>query len=80
MKSRELLLITGRRCHLCDHARGVLAELGFAAREVDVDSDEAGELARSGVPLAFLPVLLEGNQVLGYGRISERALKRRLAA
>lgn len=80
MKSRELVLITGRSCHLCDHARGVLAELGFSAREVDVDSDEAGGLARSGVPLAFLPVLLDRDHVLGYGRLSERALRRRLAA
>jgi glutaredoxin len=80
MKSRELVLITGRSCHLCHHARDVLAGLGLAAREVDADSDEAGELARSGVPLAFLPVLLEGERVLSYGRLSERALRRRLAA
>ena len=80
MKSRELVLITGPNCHLCDHARDVLAELGLPALELDVSSDEAGALAQSGVPLAFLPVLLDGDRVLGYGRLSERALRRRLAA
>lgn len=80
MKSGELVLITGQSCHLCDHARAVLAELGLSARELDLDSDEAGEIARSGVSLAFLPVLLDGDRVLAYGRLSERALRKRLAA
>ena len=80
VETSDLVLVTSRRCHLCDHARAVLARLDLAAREVDVDSEEAGELARSGVPLAFLPVLLEGRRVLGYGRLSARALRRRLAA
>jgi glutaredoxin len=80
MKSRELVLITGTSCHLCDHARDVLAQLGLSARELDIASDEAEELARSGAPLAFLPVLLDGGRVLAYGRLSERALRKRLAA
>ncbi len=80
MEDRELVLITGRDCDLCERARVVLAALGLSARELDVESDEAGELARSGVPLAFLPVLWDGRRVLGYGRLSERRLRRELAA
>ena len=80
MKSRALVLVTAADCHLCDHAKDVLAALGLEARELDVESVEAGRLARAGVPLALLPVLWDGEQVLGYGRLSERALRRRLAA
>jgi glutaredoxin len=80
MEDRELVLITGRDCDLCDRAHGVLAELGLSVRELDVASEEAEGLARSGVPLAFLPVLCDGERVLAYGRLSERALRRRLAA
>ncbi len=78
--SEPRLLITAADCHLCAHARAVLSALGLEAREVDVGSVEAQELARHGVPLVLLPVLLEGEQVLGYGRLSERALRRKLAA
>ena len=80
MEDRELVLVTGRDCHLCEHARNVLAGLGLSARELDVESDEASELARSGVPLAFLPVLWDGSRVLAYGRLSERRLRRELVA
>lgn len=75
-----LLLITSRDCHLCARAREVLASLSLEAREIDVEGREAHELAASGVPLAMLPVLWDGERVLAYGRFSERALRRRVAA
>ena len=80
MERTPLVLITALDCHLCGHARGVLAALGLEAREIDAGSAEAGELARAGVPLAFLPVLWDGARVLGYGRLSEKRLRRELAA
>ena len=80
MERPSLLLITAADCRLCAHAREVLARLGREAREVDIDSGEARELAATGVPLAFLPVLWDGSRVLGYGRLSERRLRRDLAA
>ncbi len=85
MAARHLVLVTAPDCHLCAHARDVLERLGggetrLSIREVDVGSDEAKALARSGVPLAFLPVLWDGTRVLGYGRLSERRLRRELAA
>ena len=75
-----LVLITGRDCHLCERARDVLDSLSLEAREIDVESSEAHELAASGVPLAMLPVLWDGERVLAYGRFSERALRRKVAA
>ena len=78
--TQPLLLITAPDCHLCAHARDVLYALGVDAREVDVAGAEAQELKARGVPLVFLPVLWDGERVLGYGRLSERALRRKLAA
>jgi hypothetical protein len=75
----ELLLITGSDCHLCERARDVLSALGHDAREIDVTSPEALSLADSGVPLMFLPVLLDGEHVLAYGRFSERALRKQIS-
>lgn len=80
MDERQLVLITASDCHLCAHARVVLMELGLEAREIDVASEEAQGLAKRGLPLAFLPVLWDGEQVLAYGRLSGRALRRKFAA
>lgn len=74
----HLLLVTSSDCHLCDHGRRVLAKLGVSAREIDVDSPEATGLATAGLPLTFLPVLWDGSRVLGYGRLSEKRLRREL--
>jgi len=79
MGGERLVLVTSPDCHLCVHARSVLAALGLDAREVDVESDEARELAAGGVPLAFLPVLAESGRLLAYGRLSERRLRKDLA-
>lgn len=76
----DFVLVTSEGCHLCEHARSVLAALGVSAREIDVDSEEAQELAAFGVPLAFLPVLWDGERVVGYGRLSEKRLRRELGA
>ena len=80
MSEQRLVLVISPDCHLCAHARAVLLQLGLEADEVDVDSHEARALARRGVPLAVLPVLCDGERVLAYGRLSQRALRRKLAA
>ena len=74
----ELLLVTASDCHLCEHAHEVLAELGVTARVIDVSSPDADALAAQGVPLAFLPVLTDGNEVIAYGRFSARRLRQEL--
>ena len=73
-----LVYVTGADCHLCDHGREVLASLGLGAREVAVDSADAFALARRGIPLAFLPVLTDGERVFAYGRLSEKRLRKDL--
>ena len=75
-----LILVTTTECAFCDRAHEVLAALGVEAREIDVSAPEAAELARDGIPLAFLPVLTDGRRVVAYGRFSERRLRKELAA
>jgi hypothetical protein len=74
----ELTYVTSGDCHLCGHGRDVLATLGLTAHEVDVESAEAGALADQGVPLAFLPVLWDGERVVAYGRLSEKRIRKEL--
>ena len=76
--TETLIFVTGHGCHLCEHGREVLAALALDAREVPVDSDEAATLAAHGIPLAFLPVLTDGERLIAYGRFSERRLRREL--
>lgn len=72
----ELILVTTDECHFCERARAVLDALGIEAREVKVASREAEALAARGIPLAFLPVLTDGERVIAYGRFSERRLRK----
>ena len=74
--SRRLVYVTARDCHFCEHGRDVLAALEIEAREISVESEEADRLAAHGVPLAFLPVLWDGERVLAYGRFSEKRLRK----
>ena len=80
MTSR-LTLVTAVDCHLCEHARSVAhrlaAEVKFEIRELAWDSPEADIVRRDGVP--FPPALYAGDQLLGYGRISESGVRRQLA-
>lgn len=80
MDSR-LTLITATDCHLCGHARSVArrlaAELNTELDEIAWESPAAEVVRRDGVP--FPPALYAGDELLGYGRISEGAVRRRLA-
>ncbi len=70
----DLFYITAEDCHLCEHGRTVLDQLGIERRELSVDSDEAMALAADGIPLSFLPVLTDGERVFAYGRFSAKRL------
>ena len=74
----DLVYVTAADCHLCEHGRGVLDELGVGRREIAADSDEAADLATRGIPLSFLPVLTDGDRVIAYGRLSARRLRKEL--
>ena len=74
----ELILVRTDDCHFCERAHAVLDALGIEARELPVASPEAEGLAARGIPLAFLPVLTDGERVIAYGRFSERRLRTEL--
>ena len=78
MSERRLLLVTTNDCHFCQRARELLGALAVDVREVGVDSADAAELAARGLPLAFLPVLTDGERLVAYGRFSEKRLRREL--
>ena len=72
-----LVLLTESDCHLCQHAKGVLAELGVQWREVGGDSQEGMRLAASAPPMR--PVLLTTDgRILAYGRLSLKRLRKQL--
>ena len=73
-----LILITTDDCHHCRRSHEVLETLEVSAREIDLGSDEAVSLAARGIPLAFLPVLTDGERVIAYGRLSEKRLRKEL--
>jgi hypothetical protein len=80
---RQVTLITAADCHLCEHARNVLGSLAeetpLVISEVSWESDPGRMLvSRDGV--AFPPAVYLDGVLAGYGRISERALRKRLAA
>ena len=79
MTSR-LTLVTAADCHLCAHARSVAqrlaAELKTEINEITWESPEADFVRRDGVP--FPPALYVDDELLGYGRISEGGVRRRL--
>ena len=74
------MLVVSADCRLCDKARALLTRLGHSFREVDLADDEAGDLARRGVPVVFFPVLVDGERVVAYGDISESELRLGLAS
>ena len=74
----HLVFVTAPDCHLCEHGREVLDALEVERREISAESDEAARLAARGIPLAFLPVLTDGASVIGYGRLSEKRLRKEL--
>lgn len=76
---RELVLVVSADCRLCERARELLEGLGLSFREVDLADDEADRLARRGVPVIFFPVLVDGEQVVAYGDISEMELRAALS-
>ena len=79
MTSR-LTLVTAADCHLCAHARSVAlrlaADLKTEINEIAWESPEADLVRRDGVP--FPPALYVDDELLGYGRISEGGVRRRL--
>lgn len=77
----DVLLLTQTDCDLCEHAKSVLDSCGhdypLHVSTLDLNSPEGKRLAlRSGA--MFPPGLLLDGELFGYGRVSERKLRREL--
>lgn len=79
VEPREIVYLTAPDCHLCEHGRGVLDELGrtreLRVREVDMTTDDGRALlARVRVP--FPPAVIVDGELVAHGRLSARRLAR----
>jgi glutaredoxin len=77
----DIVLVTSQRCHFCEDAKALLADLAdeypLSVREVDMPTDEGVEvMQRHHAP--FPPVLLVDGEYFGHGRISRRKLTKAL--
>lgn len=79
----EVTLLVQSACSLCDHAKAVLARVGadhpLTVREVDLAGDEGRAMAERGGVL-FAPGIFVDGEPFGFGRLSEKRLRRALAA
>ena len=76
-----ITLLTQEDCAYCEHARQVLARVGadhpVTVTEISLASEQGRALAaQAGVH--FAPGVLVDGRPFGYGRISERRLRRAL--
>ena len=78
----RITLLTRTDCGLCEHAKHVLARIGadhpLVVEEISLDSPQGRTLAAH-AGLAFAPGLLLDGAPFGYGRLSERKLRKSLA-
>ncbi len=79
----RVTLLTKADCHLCEHAKAVLARVAtdhpLQVEEVRLDSTQ-GQLFATRVGMLFAPGILLDGQPFGYGRLSERKLRKALAS
>ena len=77
----EITLLTQTDCGLCEHAKRVLARVGedypLEVTEVDLASEQGRALAAQ-ARVQFAPGVLVDGRPFGYGRLSERRLRRAL--
>jgi len=77
----RVTLLTQPDCPLCEHAKQVLArvarDLPLTVQEIDLGSDRGRQLAAEAA-VVFAPGILLDGQPFGYGRLSERRLRRAL--
>lgn len=80
--STRVTLLTQADCAFCDHAKEVLTRVGedysLTVTEVGLDTNEGRRLAARGGVL-FAPGILLEDEPFGYGRLSERRLRKTLA-
>ncbi len=76
------IIVSTADCHLCRRARQILADAAgpeLELTELDWESPEGRALVTAeGVP--FPPAVFVAGRLVGYGRVSEGALRKRLQA
>ena len=81
MNAATVILLTQPNCAMCEHAKTVLASLSrdypLRIQEVALDSVEGTAMAATGGVLFAPGVFLDG-RLFGYGRLSERKLRKAL--
>ena len=74
-------LLTQADCALCEHAKAVLARVGvdypLEVTEIGLASEQ-GRVLAGRARVAFAPGVLVDGRPFGYGRLSERRLRRAL--
>jgi hypothetical protein len=75
----SLVYVTAPNCHFCEEGKAIVdhlaVETGLSIAHIDWDSPRATELIERERPL-FPPALYLSERLLGYGRLSERRLRR----
>lgn len=78
-----ITLLTQPNCALCEHAKQVLArvarDIPLTVTEVDLGS-AAGRALAEQADVLFAPGVLLDGRPFGYGRLSERKLRKALTA
>jgi glutaredoxin len=79
--AHTVTLLTQADCALCEHAKEVLARVGadhpLTITEIDLAGAEGERLAAE-AGVFFAPGILLDGRPFGYGRLSERRLRRTL--
>lgn len=79
----DVTLLVQPDCSLCDHAKQVLARVAvdhpLTVRELPLDTEEGRAMAERGGVL-FAPGIFVDGAPFGFGRLSEKRLRRTLAA
>lgn len=83
MPPAVVTLLTQDDCRLCEHAKEVLTRVGqdhqLRVEEIPLSSDRGRALATEG-GVMFAPGVFVDGRPFGFGRLSERKLRRSLAA
>ncbi|WP_276947587.1 glutaredoxin family protein [Ferrimicrobium acidiphilum] len=78
----EVVIVTQTDCHFCEMATEILdrlrAEFGLKIHHIDL-AGEDGKLIVQKFGLLFPPGILIGDELVSYGRPSERKLRREFA-
>jgi glutaredoxin len=78
---REVTLLTQPDCKWCEHAKKVLASVAtdypLMVTEIDLHTPEGQQLTATN-PIPYAPGILLDGALVGFGRLSERALRRAL--